>query len=99
MKMLNLTKSVTEIMVSVGVGSIVGNAIKVGTPAGTHIIKRACIAVGGFVLSSMISDKASKYASEAIDETVDKIKNIIKPNSPDETQVETKLSEETKVEN
>jgi hypothetical protein len=78
MNPLNLTKTVTEILVSVGVGSIVGNAIKQTTPANAHIVKRISIGIGGFVLSSMISAKASKYATDQIDETVEKIKSFKK---------------------
>lgn len=79
MNPLNLAKTAVEIIVSVGVGAIVGNTIKLSTPAGTHVLKRAAIGVGGFVLSSMISDKATKYTTDTIDETVEKIKQFIKP--------------------
>jgi len=89
MNPLNLIKTVTEIVVSVGVGAVVGNTIKLTTPAGTHVLKRVAIGVGGFVLSSMISDKASTYATTTIDETVEKIKKLIKPETP---EVESELT-------
>ena len=79
MNPLNLIKSVVEIVVSVGVGSIVGNAIKQTTPANAHIVKRISVGIGGFVLSSMVSHHATNYTSKTIDETVEKIKNIRKP--------------------
>lgn len=89
MNPLNLVKTVTEVVVSVGVGAIVGNVIKASIPANTHVLKRAAIGVGGFVLSSMITDKATKYATDTIDDTVDKIKKFVKPEN---TQLEFELN-------
>ena len=88
MNPLNLIKVVTEITVSVGVGSIVGNTLKQATPANAHILKRISMGIGGFVLSSMISAKASKYATDQIDETVEKIKKFRNPETiQDETEL------------
>jgi hypothetical protein len=89
MNPLNLVKIVTELFVSVGVGSIVGNTIKNATPENASRFKKISIGVGGFVLSSMISSKATKYATDQIDETVEKIKKF---KNPEQTQDETKLN-------
>ncbi len=87
MNPLNLIKTVTELMVSVGVGSIVGNTIKNATPTNAHIVKRISMGIGGFFLSSMVSSKVSKYATETIDETAEKIKSIRKTETKfDETK-------------
>lgn len=96
MNPLSLVKTVVEITVSVGVGAVVGNAIKASTPAGIHVVKRVAIGVGGFVLSSMVGDMATKYATETIDETASKIKNFMKKEKPeivDDSEIE--LVEET----
>lgn len=68
MKKLEIVKAATQIVVSVGVGSIVGNAIKFTSPASTNLIKKVCIGIGSVVLSNMVSDKAVSYSDQKIDE-------------------------------
>ena len=79
MKKLDILKGVAELVVSVGVSAIVGNTIKTTTPPDIHVIKKVCVGIGGFVLSGMIGDKTAEYASNQIDETVEKIQNFIRP--------------------
>lgn len=87
MNPLSLVKTVVEITVSVGVGAVVGNAIKASTPAKTHVVKRVAIGVGAFVLSSMVGDMATKYATDTIDETAGKIKKFMKPEVVEEIEL------------
>lgn len=77
MNPLLIVKAVTDVVVSVGVGAVVGNAIKAGTPANTHVVKRVAIGIGGFVLSGMVSDYASKYATGVIDNTTASVRKIL----------------------
>lgn len=89
MNPLSLVKTVVEITVSVGVGAVVGNAVKASTPAGIHVVKRVAIGVGAFVLSSMVGDMATKYATDTIDETAGKIKKFMKKETPEiESEIE-----------
>ena len=74
MRKLEMVKSVTQIVVSVGVGSIVGNAIKFTTPASSNLVKKVCIGVGSMILSNMVSDKAVQYSDQKIED----IANIFK---------------------
>ncbi|MCX7817549.1 MAG: hypothetical protein N2317_08610 [Syntrophales bacterium] len=74
MSKLELLKKAAGIVVSVGVGAIVGNAITSTTPDTAGTIKKVCIGIGAFVLSSMITDKVSEYAENKIDEAVAQIK-------------------------
>ena len=67
---LSLVKNVTTLVVSAGVGAVVGNAIKASTPEDLKILQKISIGVGGFVLSGMVGSFASKYADEQIDTTV-----------------------------
>lgn len=75
---MNPLKLAADLVVSAGVGTIVGNAIKATTPA--HVTKgnKIMISIGGVVLSSMVGGKASEYAIEQIDLTVEQVKAIKK---------------------
>jgi hypothetical protein len=87
MNPLSLIKTAVEITVSVGVGAVVGNAIKASTPANVHVVKRVAIGVGAFVLSSMVGDMATKYATDTIDDTAGKIKKFMKPEVVEEIEL------------
>lgn len=78
MKKVDMIKAAGSIIISVGVGAIVGNVIKCTTPPSVGTIKRVCIGVGGFVLSSMIGDKTTEYAEKKVDDAVNSIKNMVK---------------------
>jgi len=68
MKKLEVIKTASQIVVSVGVGAIVGNAIKYTTPANINIAKKVCIGIGTVVLTNMIGDKAIEYSDQKIDD-------------------------------
>ena len=77
MNALDIVKGGTKLAVSVGVGAIVGNVVAFTTPAiGVGLAMRGAIGVGSFVLSNMISDKATEYTDEKIDEVVTTINDI-----------------------
>ena len=78
MKKLEMVKTAGSIIISVGVGAIVGNAVKCTTPFPVGAIKKFCIVVGSFVLSNMVGDKAVEYAEEKVDGAVDQIKQMVK---------------------
>ena len=61
-------KAVGNIIVSIGVGGIVGNVIKSTTPANMNIVKKICVGVGSMVLSSMVTDKAVEYSTGKMDD-------------------------------
>ncbi|MDF2800183.1 MAG: hypothetical protein K0S61_86 [Anaerocolumna sp.] len=69
-------KAVSNIIVSVGVGAIVKNAIKYTTPGPLKLATKVCMGIGGFVLTSMISEAATKYTESKIDEVVEDVQNI-----------------------
>jgi hypothetical protein len=79
MNKLDFLKGATELVVSIGVSSIVGNTIKLVKEPGTKLPKRFAIAVGGIVLSSMIADKAGEYATGRIDQAAESIDRILHP--------------------
>jgi hypothetical protein len=76
MKKVEWVKTVGGIIVSVGVGAIVGNAVKATSPEQLGGIKKLCVGIGSFVLSSMIGDAAVKYTGEKIDSAVTELKKM-----------------------
>lgn len=79
MTKLTLLKAAVEIIVSVGVGAIISNAVKATTPANVGFIKKLCIGMGALILTGMVTDSATKYTEEKITETTKQIKNIFEP--------------------
>ena len=77
MKKIELVKTAAGIIVSVGVSAIVGNTIKYTTPDTAGTIKKVCIGIGSFVLSSMVVDSASEYAGKKIDKAVNEFKGMM----------------------
>lgn len=61
-------------VVGTGIGALVGNLVKQSTPSDTKKYRKVAIFVGGYVLSSMLTDAASKYVNHNIDEVVDQYK-------------------------
>lgn len=76
MNPITISKSVVDAVVGIGVGAVVGNAIKMSTPADVKLPTKICITVGGFVLSGLVAHHASKHATEQIDITLEQIKEL-----------------------
>lgn len=77
MKKLEVIKTVGGIIVSVGVGAIVGNAVKYTTPSNIGTIKKVCIGVGSLVLTSMVGDKAVQYTEKKISDAAKSVKKMV----------------------
>jgi uncharacterized membrane protein YeiH len=76
MKKIEMVKTVVGVIVSIGVGAIVNNVVKSTTPFKVKTVTKICTAIGGFVLASIISDKAVDYSEKIIDKTVDAVKKV-----------------------
>ena len=76
---MNLIKSGVQLLSGFGVGLIADEVLKVIKPRNLTGFKKVAVKVGGFVLSTMIADKASDYVGETIDKTVNEIKEFKKP--------------------
>jgi hypothetical protein len=74
---IGIIKKVVGFIVSLGVGSIITNAVKSTTPAQLGPIKKILIWVGSLVLGSMVVDQAVKYADDKIDHTALEIKKMV----------------------
>ena len=78
MTKIERVKLVSGLVISIGVGAIVNNAIKCTTPESIRGIKKICVFVGAIALGSMLSDAATTHADKKIDKTVDQIKEMVK---------------------
>lgn len=74
MNILPIAKAASNIIVSMGAGAVVTNAIKSTTPADIKTFQKVTIGVGGLVLSSMVGEMASNYTSSKLDESVETVK-------------------------
>lgn len=70
MNILNIVKGGTELIVTIGVGAVVGNAIKATTPEEMKLVKKLSVGVGSVVLTSVAGDVASRYVNKQIDNAV-----------------------------
>lgn len=74
---IGVVKQATELAVSIGVGSIVGNVLK-STLEGqkVNILKRVSVGFGALAIGSYVSDLVGKYAVDRIDEVVDQAQQV-----------------------
>lgn len=76
MKALSILKLVSELAVSTGVSAIVSNASRAAVPENARFVKKATIAVGTFVLSHMVAEKAVKYTNEKIENGLEEVRKV-----------------------
>ena len=74
---IELLKTAAALVVSVGVGAIVGNAVKHTTPSDVKQLAKACIKLGSFVLTGVVGDMAAKYTEDKIDSAVSTVKDLV----------------------
>jgi hypothetical protein len=67
MNPLAIAKTATGLVVSMGAGAVISNAIKASIPANSKVIQKVTIGIGGFVLSSMVGEMATQYVNKNID--------------------------------
>jgi prefoldin subunit 5 len=77
----DLLKSAVTLIASAGVGAVVTNAVKATTPDDLKIANKVFVMVGSMVVAHAVSDLASKYTSEQIDE-IGKAATLLKENLP-----------------
>jgi len=65
---MDILKSAVTLIASAGVGAVVTNAVKATTPDDLKTMNKIFVMVGTMVAAHAISDVASKYTSEQIDE-------------------------------
>ena len=77
MTKLEMVKAGAQIVVSIGVGIVVWNVVKVSSPAGRNVLKNICVGAAGLVLSDMVSDKACSHVETKIDDVANQLKEAV----------------------
>ena len=77
MTKLEMVKAGAQIVVSIGVGVVVGNVVKLSSPAGRNVLKNICVGAAGLVLSDMISDQACTHVETKIDAVAEQLKTAV----------------------
>ena len=73
---LSIVKSGLGVVVSIGVGILAGNTIKLVTPANLNAIKSIATKVGGLVLADLAAVKAVEHFDGQWDEASKQVKEI-----------------------
>jgi hypothetical protein len=77
-----------ELLVGVGVSTLVGGALVLVKPANLGLVKKAAVGLGGMAISWMASDKVVAYIDDQVKTTVQQIKDKMKKKKPEEKTVE-----------
>lgn len=67
---------ILKMLASAGISTVVNNAVKATTPLGTKLYMRILIAIGSFVIGSMICDKGEEYVDKTMDEAKEVVEGI-----------------------
>ena len=93
-KKLEMAKGGVELLLALGVSTLVGGAIAIVKPAKLGAIKKIAVGIGGLAISSMAVDGVNAYVDKTFKETVDGFKGIFKKKEPEVVQDETVKEEE-----
>ena len=77
MKYLEPLKTGASLVVSIGVGAIVGNVVMSTIPVDVHRVTKVCIVAGKWALTGIAASMAGKYTEDKIDEAAKVAKDII----------------------
>ena len=86
MKKLDMVQGSLELLVSIGVGMIAGNAVNLVKPQNLGILKKVVVGIGGWAISSMAADKVTEYFDDEWTKTVEQIKDWFKKKEPKENK-------------
>lgn len=65
---LAIIKGVSHVVVSVGVGAVLGNAIQATSPINASTLNTVLTAVGKFALGGILADASTKYVNTIIED-------------------------------
>lgn len=87
-KKLEMVKGGVELLLALGVSTLVGGAIAIVKPAKLGAIKKIAVGAAGFAVSSMAIDGVTAYVEKQIDSVVDGIKKVFEKKKPEEENME-----------
>lgn len=76
MNPLSIIKTIVDVTISFGIGSITGNVVKSFAPTEMNLIKKISVFVGSYFLSSMITSKVTEHAEKQIDSVAENISKL-----------------------
>lgn len=76
---ITIVKSVVGLTASIGVGTVVGNAVKAVTPVDISKFGKVATVIGSIVLTGMVGIAAEKYTDGQIDKAVEFVHNLNNP--------------------
>lgn len=76
MNKLALIKNTVSFVATIGVGAVVGNAVKHTTPGDLKKVSKVAVLIGGFVVGSMVNDAATKYAEKQVDDIAEAAQTV-----------------------
>ena len=77
-----------ELIVALGVSTLVGGAIAIVKPSKLGVIKKIAVGAGGLAISCMASDGVVNYVDKQLRTTVDQIKAVFKKKHEDDIAIE-----------
>lgn len=75
MNVKNAVKIASEIVVGLGTGAVITNAVKATTPAGGNTYSKVIVFIGSSVISALVASAGTKYVNAEIDAVADQIKD------------------------
>lgn len=87
MNIIEPIKMASGLIVSIGIGTVIGNAIKATTPEGIGTINKVLVGIGTLAVSGYLSMKASDKTESVIQETSDSAMKLFTANTIAETIV------------
>lgn len=77
MNPLAIFKGAATLIISAGVGTIVGNTVKHTTnSANLNLLNKVAVGVGAFALSGFIGEKVSQYTVDSVDSALETIEEM-----------------------
>ena len=93
-KKLNMVLGGVELLVAIGVSTLVGSAVGMVKPAKLGAIKKIAVGAGGLAISSMAVDGVNAYVDREFKAAVEGFKGVFKKKEPEVVQDETVKEEE-----
>lgn len=87
-KKLEMVLGGVELLVAVGVSTLVGGALILVKPDKLGAIKKIAVGVGGMAISCMAVDEVTSYVDKQFKTTVGQIKGILQKEEPKKETVE-----------
>lgn len=76
---LSLLKGIAELVVTAGVGAVVGNLVKATTPYDIGRVQKIMVGIGGYSMGAVLGDLSAKHINGEIDKYAERFNSIFNP--------------------